>query len=375
MRTLRSCALILFVGTLAGCGLLPIKEGAFGPNPFVIRSIEISDAWRDKQPMIVQHKGNSWVNTASDEYKWNSYAARQCNTHVAAVAAIAREVEQLESRIVVNTEKKKNHQPTAVGASDDDKKKAADLVASISKQIISKQIEDDKSALQQKQAQLKAEEASITSNSECIAARNSIMSVHMRVSDDACGKHLADAQHDAVTTNVLLGVATSAASMAATVVGSGDGPRALAATAGLTNSARSLTNEELYLQRIAPLITSGIRKNRSDAVKSIMEKQKKSTAEYSLDMALAELNYLHHACSFAFGLELIAQSAATRGAITREALDGQISTLDTELTEVQKKIDALPAGDSRRSDLTRDRDLLYSRRLQLVLQRTNFLAN
>jgi len=359
---------------LAGC------LNARDDNPFAVRSIEKIDRALVNDDIVVRDSdGRSWVNLSSTiEYKSPIRMSRACNVATAAADYASSRAEELRA-LVNNLERERE---ALIFFRDNSRRRQppqTDVITMLDIKLgeIDVSIKGAEEEQQRIQSQIAvAQVDTLVNPAECMNARNSIISAYLNVSDDVCDRHLADTQFQSASTNLFLGTATSAASLAATVVGAGDGPRALAATAGLTNSMRSMTNEELYLQRIAPLITKQIRTERKKLRTRLTDGLMKSTAEYPVDMALADVKEYHGSCSFAVGLELIAQSDAKRGTISRDSISAAITEIDAEITKINTAIsnrESAKLSDAAVAAMTRDRDLLNDRRNQLAIQRSNFL--
>jgi hypothetical protein len=169
------------------------------------------------------------------------------------------------------------------------------------------------------------------------AKRNQIINVFRRMSDEACGEHLARISANAASYNFLLGTITNLTAGLATFVGGGSTTQGLAAGAAFSSGTRSLVNEQFYSQQIGPIITRAIRENRDQQGNAIVEKMKTDQNAYPVDQALFELGRYHESCSFYVGVELLNRAVATQRR-TKAELDAEINALTTRINGLTAEI-------------------------------------
>lgn len=168
----------------------------------------------------------------------------------------------------------------------------------------------------------------------------------MSLSDSACEKHKSLIISNANSWNIGTGSVTNVLAGLGTVVGGESAKAALSAGAALSNSSRSLVNEQLYANALATTILRSIELKRAEAKKLISENLKKDQTGYTASSSsyttagsahspyqlLYDIDYYHQQCSFMVGMVELAKTLDNRKPTQAEIKDN-IEFLKTQLTE------------------------------------------
>ncbi len=199
----------------------------------------------------------------------------------------------------------------------------------------------------------KAFQAALAAAKTNKAARNELLGKILLLSDQVCEQHKGEILGGAATVNVALGSATTIFSSIGTVIGAESAKAGLSAAAAITNSGRSLVNDEVYQHAFVISIVKAIEDDRERKRRVLYSSLDKEVTEYSIIHGLVDVNEYHHACSFLNGLKLVSESVGNRRATKAELREEveylksqiqynqenklSIDTLQKELDQMQQK--------------------------------------
>jgi len=193
------------------------------------------------------------------------------------------------------------------------------------------------------------------------AAKQALAFQLMSLSDEACEKHKSLIISNANAWNIGTGSVTNVLAGLGTVVGGESAKAALSAGAALSNSSRSLVNEQLYANALATTILRSIELKRAEAKKQIADslkadntaysatgKYSPTTSAYSAYQLVYDVDYYHQQCSFMVGMVELAKALDNRKP-TQADIKDNIAFLKSQLTgngtaadaELEKKITEL----------------------------------
>jgi hypothetical protein len=153
----------------------------------------------------------------------------------------------------------------------------------------------------------------------------------MSLSDESCERHKSLIISNANTWNISTGTVTNVLAGLGTVVGGESTKAALSAGAALSNSSRSLVNEQIYANALATTILRAIELKRSEVKKQIYNGLATTNqSNYSAYQMLYDLDYYHQQCSFMVGMVEITKALENRKA-TRSDIQEQIKFLQDQL--------------------------------------------
>jgi hypothetical protein len=163
--------------------------------------------------------------------------------------------------------------------------------------------------------------------------RNKFIRELMSVSNDVCELHKAEIISNSNTWNITTGTASNILSGLGTVLGGEVTKTALAAGAALTNSSRSLVNQEIYANSLATMIVRAIDLKRSEARTVIdQELSTKALADYTTWGAVYDVDEYHRRCSFITGLVEVTKALDTRKE-SRYQLVARIQLIKNQITD------------------------------------------
>lgn len=153
----------------------------------------------------------------------------------------------------------------------------------------------------------------------------------MSISDESCEQHKSLIIANSNTWNIGTGTVTNVLAGLGTVVGGESAKAALSAGAALSNSSRSLVNEELYANALATTILRAIDLKRNDVKKQIYVglKDDESAKAYSIHKLLYDIDYYHQQCSFMVGMVEVTKALDNRKP-TQTEIKEQIAFLESE---------------------------------------------
>jgi len=123
-----------------------------------------------------------------------------------------------------------------------------------------------------------------------------------------------------------------------------------AGLSGVAGATRSLINEEVYSNIIAPAIIKAIDAERTDAWKEIVQNRTKDVRDYNVEQAIADAIAYHEAWSFYGGMQRIAKAAQQRLLEDTESTQQQIDRIlgnespASRISGLQADIAKLPAA-------------------------------
>tara|TARA_R110001583_G_scaffold140307_1_gene292537 strand:+ start:25505 stop:26272 length:768 start_codon:yes stop_codon:yes gene_type:complete len=185
-------------------------------------------------------------------------------------------------------------------------------------------------------------------------ARNELQGAILRRSERACEDHKAAIYTNAAMFNVSTGFLTSALAGAGAIVTGQTASNILAGTAALSNSTRSLVNEEVYQQMIASAVIAEIDQNRKTLSEKISEKRKEVIEEYTVEDAILDVERYNNACSFYQGISSLVQKAGKTERTHDYVIEKNKKNLQeertytfTQIDKITKEIDGLenPSGE------------------------------
>ena len=182
------------------------------------------------------------------------------------------------------------------------------------------------------------------------ADRDDLLFEIIRISDKVCSLHEAHIVAMSNAWNLSTGSLTSVFSALGTVVGGEIAKAGLAAAATVTNSTRSLINEEVYVKTLAPIIVRSIETARSSYRKNILAHRGVELKDYSIEEGFLDIQEYHRRCSFYFGLIEVSKALDSRRSSKRdidaeiEVLRGRVLQLkgtDSDILEINAKMNEL----------------------------------
>ncbi|MCC9623109.1 hypothetical protein LPB41_15565 [Thalassospira sp. MA62] len=199
--------------------------------------------------------------------------------------------------------------------------------------------------------------------------RNELQGVILRRSETACQNHKAAIYTNSAVFNVSTGFLTSALAGAGAIVNGQMATSILAGTAALSNSTRSLVNEEVYQQMLSTAIISEIELNRKEFLAEISKKRASTTTDYTVEDAILDAERYNNLCSFYKGVASLVQKAGKSERNYEDVLSQSRSALKTEKDEIQSEINEItteisqitPATDPYRISLESRRTLLVKK--------------
>jgi len=142
--------------------------------------------------------------------------------------------------------------------------------------------------------------------------RNRLLSQIILLSDTVCAQHKGNILANSAKLNVGLGTLTTIfTSLGATLKGEST-KSALSAAASITNSTKSLVNEEVYYNTFAIAIVKAIDMARETKRSAIYSNMKEDTSKYGVIRGISDINEYHNSCSFMNGLKLVSESIDKR---------------------------------------------------------------
>lgn len=171
-----------------------------------------------------------------------------------------------------------------------------------------------------------------------IQERNAIIEEIMTLSDNECEIHKSFIISNSNTWNVTTGTLTNIFSGLGTFVGGEHAKSVLAAGAALSNSTRSLVNEEVYVKALATSILSAIDTRRKSISDAINTNKRLPIGKYSVWDGIEELESYHHACSFSNAVTELAGAMKNRKE-SKFDLKSRINEIEVEIAR-NKKINA-----------------------------------
>lgn len=154
----------------------------------------------------------------------------------------------------------------------------------------------------------------------------------MSLSDESCEQHKSLIISNSNTWNIGTGTVTSLLAGLGTVVGGESAKAALSAGAALSNSSRSLVNEQVYANSLATSVLRAIELKRDAVKKQIYAglKDDKSAKNYSAYQMIYDIDYYHQQCSFMVGMVEITTALANRKP-TQSDIKDQIQFIEQQL--------------------------------------------
>lgn len=141
--------------------------------------------------------------------------------------------------------------------------------------------------------------------------RNDLLLKLVMFSEQICTEHLGSIKGTSSEVNLGLGFLTSFFSAMASI-SAGTAAKTYAATSTVTNSSRSLVNEEVYRQHFADAITEKINETRKAKRAAIVAGLDLPLQSYSIDRGITDLVDYHQECSFYRGASSLLDAAKKR---------------------------------------------------------------
>ena len=162
--------------------------------------------------------------------------------------------------------------------------------------------------------------------------RNDILNEIKTLSDNECEIHKAFIISNSNTWNVGTGTLTNIFSGLGTFVGGEHAKSVLSAGAALSNSTRSLVNEEVYVKSLATSILSAINKKRETIYNTIKSNKELPLDKYSVWDGIEQLEMYHQSCSFANAITELSNALGNRKA-TKSEIESKILFLENAIKE------------------------------------------
>lgn len=151
--------------------------------------------------------------------------------------------------------------------------------------------------------------------------------------------------------NLVLGFADLAFDGAAAIVTPASTKTAFAVLSGIAGGSRSLLNEEIYSNVIAPAIVKAILKERLEIWEQIVQRRKDDVRSYNVEQAIADAIAYHESWSFYLGMQSLAEAGQTRLTTDIETIQEKIRKAQGEsespvdsIRGLQQEIEKLPAA-------------------------------
>lgn len=181
------------------------------------------------------------------------------------------------------------------------------------------------------------------------SAKEKMAFMLMSLSDESCEKHKSLIISNANTWNITTGTVTNVLAGLGTVVGGESAKAALSAGAALSNSSRSLVNEEIYANALATTILRAIELKRNEVKKQIYAglKDEQSAENYSAYQLIYDIDYYHQQCSFMVGMMEVSKALENRKPTKAdikqniEFLQSQLPAAGANTEKLQEKITTL----------------------------------
>lgn len=173
--------------------------------------------------------------------------------------------------------------------------------------------------------------SAFTSSTTNPSVRNELLSRIILLSDELCEEHKGSILANSASVNVGLGSATTIFSSLATVVGGDAAKSGLSAASAITNSSRSIINDEIYYNSFAIAIIKAIDNDRESKKLTIKTGMNKSVIDYTITQGILDVNSYHNSCSFQNGLKIVSESVDRRKPTSielREKIDYIKSQID-----------------------------------------------
>ncbi len=163
----------------------------------------------------------------------------------------------------------------------------------------------------------------------------------MSLSDESCERHKSLIISNANTWNISTGTVTNVLAGLGTVVGGESAKAALSAGAALSNSSRSLVNEQIYANALATTILRSIELKRSEVKKQIYNGLAATPqSSYSAYQMLYDIDYYHQQCSFMVGMVEITKALENRKP-TQSDIKEQIKFVEQQLKSPNSNTEVL----------------------------------
>lgn len=170
-------------------------------------------------------------------------------------------------------------------------------------------------------------------------SRNELQSAILRRSERACENHKASIYTNAAIFNVSTGFLTSALAGAGAIVTGQTATSILAGGAALTNSTRSLVNEEVYQQMISSAIIAEIDQIRKTSLEEIYTKRIQDITIYTIEDAILDAEQYNNSCSFYHGIASLVEKAGKEERTHEYVIEKSQSKLKIEKSETLEDIE------------------------------------
>ena len=213
-------------------------------------------------------------------------------------------------------------------------------------------IDDETLVLYAEVLQIAHSKNALTEQEERLAKmyRNMLQDAIIGVSNTVGSAHVASIMGVEDATNLVTG-ALDIGFDGASVIATGTGSKTIfAALSAFFGSSRSLINEEIYNNILAPAIVQAILKERLSAWKDILDQRDKSIYEYNVEHAIADAIAYHESWSFYRGLQSLVKAGQVRVQSETESIQKQVDerlgtktvTPTEKIAAVIREIDKIP---------------------------------
>ncbi|MBO6579820.1 MAG: hypothetical protein JJ871_11100 [Thalassospira sp.] len=202
-----------------------------------------------------------------------------------------------------------------------------------------------------------------------IKERNELQGLILRRSETACQNHKASIYTNAAVFNVSTGFLTSALAGAGAIVNGEMAASILAGTAALSNSTRSLVNEEVYQQMLSTAIISEIELNRKEFLADIYTKRSEATTTYTVEDAILDAERYNNLCSFYKGVASLVKKAGKSERNYEDVLSKRRLGLKKEQEDTQTNIDEITTKISEIDDNQDPHRISLESRRTLLMER------
>ena len=202
-------------------------------------------------------------------------------------------------------------------------------------------------------------------------SRNELQSAILRRSERACEDHKASIYTNSAMFNVSTGFLTSVFAGAGSIVTGQTAANILSGAAALSNSTRSLVNEEIYQQMISSAIIAEINQNRKDFLNTIKTSRSGDIEVYTVEDAILDAERYNNLCSFYQGISSLVKKAGNNSKSHEYVIQSSRNLLKQEKKELQGELKIITDNISSLNQQDTDLKSTLERRIEIIVNRIN----
>ncbi|WP_423907282.1 hypothetical protein [Candidatus Spongiihabitans sp.] len=168
--------------------------------------------------------------------------------------------------------------------------------------------------------------------------RNALLQEIITISDRVCAAHHVSVIASGDALNIGTGVAATLFSAVSMAINPASTKTALTAASTISNSVRSITNEEVYAKAVATTIVKATNTAREKQLAKIDTGMQKKYTEYTVQQGLRDIFNYHNKCSFYFGILEITEALEQRK-LTKAEIMGKLQSIENALDVTNRSAD------------------------------------